>query len=95
MHIQASSEGLITGAGNDDGAHFGVDGEGVNDGFELEPHGLEEGIHLFRAVDLDMGDEGGGRGDEEVLVGGFGRHSGGLVGGTLKAQLTRKKAKTN
>lgn len=101
MHVQAGGEGPITGAGNDHGAHVGVDGEGVNDGFELEPHGLEEGIHLLGAVDLDMGDEGGGSGDQEVLVGGFGSHGEGCllegleglgwVGGIFEASINSQK----
>jgi hypothetical protein len=75
LDVETRSEGSVTSAGNDDGADVGVDGEGVHDGAELQPHGLNEGIHLIRPVDLDMSNVGGGSGDEEVFVS-FGSHAG-------------------
>ena len=64
--VEASCEGAVAGAGDDDGAGFGVVGEEVDKRFEFVPHGSVEGVEFLGAVDFEMDDEGGGRGDVEV-----------------------------
>lgn len=74
LDVEAGGEGAIAGAREHDDAHVRVGGEGGEDGAQLEPHGLEEGVELGRAVNLDVGDRGRRRGDAEVLEGCRGRH---------------------
>lgn len=68
LDVQPRREGAVAGAGDDHGPHVRVAAQAVEEAAELEPDLLGEGVQLLRAVDLDVGDVGGGGGDEEVRV---------------------------
>ncbi len=88
-HIQPGRKRPLTRPGEHDNPHLRVRRQPPEDGAQLQPHGLVEGIKLLGAVDLDVRDEGGGGGQEEVLVGcvagegGGGGHFGGCCWGLL------------
>lgn len=57
--VKARGE-AATGSGEDDGADVFIVAELVEDGADIGPHGIVDGIELLGAVELDMGDELGG-----------------------------------
>lgn len=84
LDVETRREGAVAGAGEDDGADVGVMAEAVEEGAELAPDGLREGVELLGAVDLDVDDEGGRRGDEEVFVGVVFERGGGHFCGRMR-----------
>ena len=68
LDIQPRRKRAVAGAAEHDGAEIGVVADLVEDGAELEPDGLRKGVEAGLAVDFDVGDEFGGRGDADVFV---------------------------
>lgn len=68
LDIQPRSKRAVAGAAEHDGAEIGVVADLVEDGAELEPDGLRKGVEAGLAVDFNVGDEFGGRGDADVFV---------------------------
>lgn len=68
LDVETGGEGFVAGAGEDDCAGGGGGGEVGEEGGKFMPHFFFERIHLFRAVDLDVGDEGEGVGEVEVFA---------------------------
>ncbi|KZL83184.1 hypothetical protein CI238_04555, partial [Colletotrichum incanum] len=69
LDVEAGRESAVADGGEDDGADIRVVAQAAEDGTELAPDRLREGVELLRTVDLDVRDEGGRRGNEEVGVG--------------------------
>ena len=71
MHVEPRGQ-VVAGAGDDDGADGAVAGELGEEGAEVVPHAVGEGVEAGGPVDEDEVDVRGGVGDEVVWVVGVG-----------------------
>lgn len=67
VHVEPGGE-IVAAAGEDHGAHGAVVRQLGEEGSEVVPHAVREGVEARRPVDEDLFDVGGGGADEVVCV---------------------------